>query len=775
MVFAFFIKYLYKLILVTLKRSLIKSSLGKDQKIYFCKTFHSRFFPVKHSFEYPVLYLGVDLDLLERNKDSGGFLLGYNNKKTIFNINDDDYLGAINPRDIPISFGRKELKSIKEKLFWYISRHDISTEGFLRVELVTMPRLLNYAFNPVNFYFCYDLRNSLSVVVLEINNTFGEKHLHILDRDHNDNNATRIGYDMSFTTKRAFHVSPFNDRKGTYKVYCKDPASGYLDVRFVMHTDSSRDDDASDKKKFVATAVGHSYILNRLSLLYAMLTYPTEIFLTMPRILKEAYKLHYNKKLGIYHKPIPIEGTVVKLEPNSLDLYAQEIVVKYLSYLISQINELIYITINLPNFNKPPIKLQSDPNEPFSPFFHNSKHIILNLHDYTFFTNFVINQIPYRALILGYYEKAWDCNNLPLLFHFLFNLPGKRDDINTIHRDHKVRLNKYELMTAMLRRRYWRNILKDEESGGLKEKAEFDEILQNLWPPEGVDQDFIASVMQNDVCYDLRINAKINSHEDIAIAIRDLLAMDKEGKIVALFGYTHLYLFTIPSNNSIRHLSPIISKELHLFPFPPRYLPYENKEPILHPIDRFLFSSSYATSNMLIAPTATNVTVALANKVTKILERLKHIWMLLLMTSAYQLDSTFWQMITGFVNGPSGNPFLAEKWLWEGVIDILNNGKNYSEEGVNSKLCQEDKVNGKNKNLFEGWEVIYERIDGVEHLQLATTAPPMPKLPMVHVSTRNLNIESDKQQRLWYFMKCYRKVVLFRDDFDSETGSTTKS
>jgi len=133
--------------------------------------------------------------------------------------------------------------------------------------------------------------------------------------------------------KRSFHVSPFNDRLGIYKAFCKDPTSGYLDMRIVMYADPSFSDkkylpsekdnmnQSQFKKKMVATVSGPSYILSMNSLLYAIITYPLEIFLTFPRILKEAYKLHYNKGLGIYYRPIPVESTIVKLEPNSIDLY----------------------------------------------------------------------------------------------------------------------------------------------------------------------------------------------------------------------------------------------------------------------------------------------------------------------------------------------------------------------------------------------------------------------------------------------------------------------
>ncbi|RIB22154.1 hypothetical protein C2G38_2033808 [Gigaspora rosea] len=101
-----------------------------------------------------------------------------------------------------------------------------------------------FIINNNDYIGCVNEHDLTKVIVLEINNTFGEIHLYILNRD------TRLGLDMSFTINRAFHVSPFNDRKGIYKAFCKDPKS------------------------------------------------------------------------GIYHRPISIEGTVVKLDPNFIDSLA---------------------------------------------------------------------------------------------------------------------------------------------------------------------------------------------------------------------------------------------------------------------------------------------------------------------------------------------------------------------------------------------------------------------------------------------------------------------
>ncbi|RIB23861.1 hypothetical protein C2G38_2170101 [Gigaspora rosea] len=124
--------------------------------------------------------------------------------------------------------------------------------------------------------------------------------------------------------------------------------------------------------------------------------------------------------------------------------------------------------------------------------------------------------------LIGNFENAWDCNDLPLI-DLLFNhssiieddLKDKYD--NSIHRDNKQR--------------------------SIKSKQEFDEMLHSLWSAEGVDQDFISSIAQNDVCFDLRLKAIISTYKNIAIAFRDLLVKNNENKILALFGYTHLYLF----------------------------------------------------------------------------------------------------------------------------------------------------------------------------------------------------------------------------------------
>lgn len=79
--------------------------------------------------------------------------------------------------------------------------------------LVTMPRILGYAFNPVSFWFCFDKDEQLRVVLSEVNNTFGERHCYISYHD----DMRPIIQDDWMTSEKIFHVSPFLSIEGRYE------------------------------------------------------------------------------------------------------------------------------------------------------------------------------------------------------------------------------------------------------------------------------------------------------------------------------------------------------------------------------------------------------------------------------------------------------------------------------------------------------------------------------------------------------------------------------
>jgi uncharacterized protein len=79
--------------------------------------------------------------------------------------------------------------------------------------LVTMPRMLGFAFNPVSFWLCLDKARALRAVVAEVNNTFGERHFYVCR--HADHRP--IVPQDTVVADKVFHVSPFMPVDGHYR------------------------------------------------------------------------------------------------------------------------------------------------------------------------------------------------------------------------------------------------------------------------------------------------------------------------------------------------------------------------------------------------------------------------------------------------------------------------------------------------------------------------------------------------------------------------------
>lgn len=117
---------------------------------------------------------------------------------------------------------------------------------------MTAPKFLGYSFNPVSFWHLYSADRKPSAMILEVNNTFNERHVYflkpsedspeVISHSHEESitlealptltNSTAVPMNTGlprkptkFTNSQAkeFHVSPFNSRKGTYSLVAYDP------------------------------------------------------------------------------------------------------------------------------------------------------------------------------------------------------------------------------------------------------------------------------------------------------------------------------------------------------------------------------------------------------------------------------------------------------------------------------------------------------------------------------------------------------------------------
>jgi cyclopropane-fatty-acyl-phospholipid synthase len=253
-----------------------------NSRIYTGTVTHVRLRPVRHQFVYPACYYGLDLaELPALGKLAPVF--GYN-AMALAMVRDSDYLGR--------SGG-----SIGEKFKAFLTARGLAAE-VARVELMTVARCCLYAYNPVNFYLCYRIDGSLKCAAAEINNTYGETHLYLLDQ------PVRAGrdYQAAFRAKKEFFVSPFFDLRGDYVFrFARSEEKTRIQVELWRE----------DRLALWARLCGQGAPLTRGSVLRAFVQSPMSAALTIPRIIWQALKLK-RKGLKPLLKPTPAAPMTIR-------------------------------------------------------------------------------------------------------------------------------------------------------------------------------------------------------------------------------------------------------------------------------------------------------------------------------------------------------------------------------------------------------------------------------------------------------------------------------
>lgn len=369
-------------------RTTLKS---KEKKVLLLPslTIHSRFAPVLHSFRYPVLYIGIDLD------DLG-------HCDSLFSSNDGSWrILTLRGRDY---LGSRHAGSIKEKLWSHLHDHGIDTADLRRAFLVTTPRLLGYAFNPVSFHYVYDSKEALKVVVLEVNNTFSEKHVYVLQQAQ-FTDRVRSGYDMAQTFPRRFHVSPFNDRSGSYQLQCGDPFRS-TQVSVDMHLTLLESDGSKKLTAQVNSTRPGMSTSETLRCLWTLLQFGSAVFLTVPRILYQAYVLHYGKKLAVYLRPEPFEdpGAIGRQAASPDDRYFMNLVLDSLRHRRASIDckRIVFDILPSPALDDDDNGSSSSkkPHTTITIECSNERgeELRITILSYTFFTSLVTSESPLAAL-----------------------------------------------------------------------------------------------------------------------------------------------------------------------------------------------------------------------------------------------------------------------------------------------------------------------------------------------------------------------------------------
>ncbi|MDH4449316.1 MAG: DUF1365 domain-containing protein [Rhodoferax sp.] len=162
------------------------------------------------------------------------------------------------------------------------------TDATGEVWLHCYPRVLGFTFKPVSFWYCHRPDGSLRAILVEVNNTFGERHCYLL-------NHPRYGQELR--ADKVFHVSPFCGVEGGYR------------FRFLLTADHRRTvaridyDDAAGP--LLQTSVsGRLQALTAANQRHALWRYPAMTLGVVARIHWQALKL-WVKKVPFFRKPAP--------------------------------------------------------------------------------------------------------------------------------------------------------------------------------------------------------------------------------------------------------------------------------------------------------------------------------------------------------------------------------------------------------------------------------------------------------------------------------------
>ena len=180
-------------------------------KVYECRVMHARFFPKAHRFVYRVFMLSIDLDELEEI-DSRHRLLSID-RGNLYSLRTSDFLPLTEPLHNPTDsaetnqygYSAGDKPTLKERVLRYLASHGVEADDSARVELVTLPRMLGYRFNPVSFYYVRDAAGALIASIVEVTNTFHEMKPYLLRSD----NLGEEGFKHRLS--KDFYVSPFSD------------------------------------------------------------------------------------------------------------------------------------------------------------------------------------------------------------------------------------------------------------------------------------------------------------------------------------------------------------------------------------------------------------------------------------------------------------------------------------------------------------------------------------------------------------------------------------
>ena len=244
---------------------------------------HTRLRPTRHAFAYATYFLMLPLRSLRASPHADL----PRNRFGLICFNDADH-----------GDGRDDALAWFDELLAVEGITDARGEVWLQ----TYPRVLGYVFKPVSFWYAHRGDGTLAAIVVEVNNTFGERHCYLL-------HGSRLGWGRELVAAKVFHVSPFCATAGHYRfrfMRSAHPAASAAHAHrdATEHVIARIDHDDADGPLLQTSVSGALVPLDAASLRRAFWSMPLMSLGVITRIHWQALRL-WSKRVPFFGKPRP--------------------------------------------------------------------------------------------------------------------------------------------------------------------------------------------------------------------------------------------------------------------------------------------------------------------------------------------------------------------------------------------------------------------------------------------------------------------------------------
>lgn len=209
-----------------------------NSAIYRGRVMHQRLRPLRHRLSYGMFMLLLDLDEVQAlDARLRWFSVGRFN---LFSFRPADHGDG----------QAKDVAGLRAQVQARLSEAGLPIGGAIR--LLTMPRLLGYAFNPLSVWFCDAPDGRLQTIVYEVNNTFGQRHSYLIEVEPGQRDAALIEQ----RSDKRLYVSPFLGMALRYRFRIEPPHADRPGMSLGITVEDTGAPEAAKRSSEIGDVVG---------------------------------------------------------------------------------------------------------------------------------------------------------------------------------------------------------------------------------------------------------------------------------------------------------------------------------------------------------------------------------------------------------------------------------------------------------------------------------------------------------------------------------------